>query len=97
MGISTKSLLILLLFLLTFCGINKERILAQEVESGIVVQIRSPAFIKTIGKRYGYKNAVGLSFYREKPCRIIVPELTKRTMRIWIHEIRHCREGFWHN
>ena len=97
MGISTKFLLILLLFLLTSCGINKKRILAQDVESGIVVQIRPPNYIKRIGKRYGFKNAVGLSFYHEKPCRIIVPELTRKTMYVWIHEIRHCNEGKWHN
>ena len=97
MAITTKLLFILLLFLLTFCGINQQRILAQEFGPGIIVEIRSPNYIKKMGRIFGYKNTKGLSFHRQKPCKIIVPELTWQTLSIWQHEIRHCREGSWHN
>jgi len=95
-GIATKLLFVSLLLLLTFCEANRERILAQEVEPGILVEIRPPNYIKELGRTYGYKNAVGLSFYHTEPCRIIVPELTTQTIRLWQHEIRHCRDGSFH-
>jgi len=93
----TKFLFILSLFLLTSCEFNKQRVLAQEVEPDIIIQIRSPDYIKKIGRIYGYRNALGLSHHGEIPCRILVPELTRQTMTLWQHEIRHRREGSWHN
>jgi len=93
----TKFVFILSLFLLTACESSRQRILAQAVEPNIIVQIRPLNYIRETGRTYGHERAVGLSYYYEKPCRVLVPELTRRTMTVWQHEIRHCREGRWHN
>lgn len=64
----------------------------------VIVEVRSPEYIRAKGREYGYDHALGLAFITSptQKCKIMVPKLTTRTFYIWEHELRHCREGRFH-
>lgn len=79
------------LFLLCACVQNVDPIL------DVTVKIRPYEYIAEYGERFGYRGALGLAFKtRSGRCIIYVPPLKQNTVHIWIHELRHCREGKFH-
>lgn len=75
---------------------------------GFVVTVESPEDIQKgyhelTGKHqtvYGYATFdKGTGSSRRNPprnCVIHVPPLNRKTLSIWRHEIRHCKEGYYH-
>ena len=64
----------------------------------VLVQVRSPEYIKELGKRHGFKGTVlGLADIDRDPCLIVVPPLDITTLRVFMHEMKHCREGRFHS
>ena len=85
------------LYIILICVFLTSCVSTLPEEDLIRVHIRSPEIIKILGKLLGFENALGLSYYQLDPCEVVVPELSYLTIRTWIHEIRHCREGVFHD
>lgn len=68
-----------------------------------VVSIETPVEIQAGWENAGHTGTTGGAWAewdrKSNPptgCVIHVPPLTDKTLAIWLHEIRHCREGHWH-
>ncbi len=72
----------------------------------ILWQIRPPDVIDLIGRRAGFGPGVGgLAWSGRTPCGIMTPTppfpdeahlKIRNWLRLMHHELRHCREGFFH-
>ncbi len=63
----------------------------------VLVSVQPPAAIERLGEMWGYKGVRGLAYSNQRPCAIFVPPLSKATLYIWVHELRHCTEGSFHS
>ena len=69
----------------------------------ITISIETPEQIQAGWKDWGYDTPVVAWAEWDKGtspiegCIIHVPPLTQDTLGTWIHEIGHCRRGYWHD
>ena len=66
------------------------------IDMDILWQVRPPGKIAVVAKKHSHQGAKGLAWYRAKPCRIMTPPLTYRTLWILEHEYRHCVDWAFH-
>jgi len=63
------------------------------------VHVGSPEAIVALAKELGmddHDRVMGMARWSDTACEIYVPPLTVDTVVIWLHEFRHCTEGYFH-
>lgn len=64
----------------------------------ITVSIETPEQIQNGWDTHGsYPAAVAAWAEWSESCTIHVPPLTRDTLKDWVHEIKHCKSGQWHD
>ena len=64
------------------------------------VHVRTPVEIAQLATKLGLAGSptpLGFARWWDQGCEIYVPPLTRDTLAIWAHELRHCVEGHFHD
>ncbi len=77
--------------------------LADMLDNPVKVYVESPDAIQQSYEKAGgtFPDVKGWALYNSVPpsirnCQIHVPPLTRDTLWVWTHELKHCTEGGWH-